>query len=124
MGSPTHLTTYPLTLDALMTTTHPPDHLVASPGAVLEEWLNEHAITQRELAARTDKSEKFVSQLINGKVALTADTAHDLSLVTGIATDVWLRIEASYQAADARNATARRAASESPVEAALLTFLR
>ena len=107
-----------------MNTTQLPGHLVAPPGDIVEEWLEEHHITQRELAARTSKSEKFVSQLINGKVALTADTAHDLSLVTGIGTDVWLRLEASYQAAAKRAEVAASAASESPVEAVLMTFLR
>ena len=88
----------PLTLDALMTATHLPDHLVASPGAVLEEWLDERHMSQRELADRTSKSEKFVSQLINAKASLTADTAHDLELVTGVSADTWLRIEGSYRA--------------------------
>ncbi|NTV38380.1 MAG: helix-turn-helix domain-containing protein, partial [Demequinaceae bacterium] len=80
-----------------MTTTIP-DHLVASPGAVLEEWLDERHMSQRELADRTSKSEKFISQLINAKASLTADTAHDLELVTGVSADTWLRIEGSYRA--------------------------
>ena len=80
-----------------MTTTLPA-HLVASPGAVLEEWLDERRMSQRELADRTSKSDKFISQLINGKASLTADTAHDLELVTGVSADTWLRMEGSYRA--------------------------
>ena len=115
----------PLTLDALVTTTHLPDHLVASPGAVLEEWLDERHMSQRELADRTSKSEKFVSQLINAKASLTADTAHDLELVTGVSADTWLRIEGSYRAMLRRREVIEAAgASGSPIEAALLKFLR
>ncbi len=115
----------PLTLDALMNTTHLPDHLVASPGDILEEWLDERHMSQRELADRTSKSEKFVSQLINAKASLTADTAHDLELVTGVSADTWLRIEGSYRAMLRRREAIDAAdAAESPVEAALLKFLR
>jgi len=114
-----------LTLDALMKATHLPDHLVASPGAVLEEWLDERHMSQRELADRTSKSEKFISQLINAKASLTADTAHDLELVTGVSADTWLRIEGSYRAMlRRREAIEDAGAADSPVEAALLKFLR
>jgi HTH-type transcriptional regulator/antitoxin HigA len=107
-----------------MTTTLP-DHLVASPGAVLEEWLDERRMSQRELADRTSKSDKFISQLINGKASLTADTAHDLELVTGVSADTWLRVEGSYRAMLRRRAAIdAAAASDSPVEASLLKFLR
>lgn len=106
-------------------TTTPPDHLVASPGAVLEEWLDERHMSQREFSDRASKSEKFVSQLINGKASLTADTAHDLELVTGVSADTWLRIEGSYRAMlRRREAIDAAAAADSPIEAALLKFLR
>jgi HTH-type transcriptional regulator/antitoxin HigA len=82
-------------------------------------------MSQRELADRTSKSEKFVSQLINAKASLTADTAHDLELVTGVSADTWLRIEGSYRAMlRRREAVAAASAADSPVEAALLKFLR
>ncbi len=107
-----------------MTTTFP-DHLVASPGAVLEEWLDERHMSQRELADRASKSEKFISQLINGKASLTADTAHDLELITGVSADTWLRMEGSYRAMlRRREAIDAAGASDSPIEAALLKFLR
>jgi HTH-type transcriptional regulator/antitoxin HigA len=106
-------------------TTTPPDHLVASPGAVLEEWLDERQMSQRELADRTSKSEKFISQLVNAKASLTADTAHDLELVTGVSADTWLRMEGSYRAMlRRREAIEAAGASDSPIEAALLKFLR
>ncbi|NYI42606.1 ImmA/IrrE family metallo-endopeptidase [Demequina lutea] len=102
-----------------------PDHLVASPGAVLEEWLDERRMSQREFADRTSKSEKFISQLINAKASLTADTAHDLELVTGVSADTWLRMEGSYRAMlRRRQAIDAAGAADSPVEAVLLKFLR
>ncbi len=102
-----------------------PDHLVAAPGEVLEDWLDERRMSQRELADRTSKSEKFISQLINGKATLTADTAHDLELVTGVGADTWLRMEGSYRAKLRRQeAVAAADAADSPVEATLLKFLR
>ena len=102
-----------------------PQHLVASPGAVLEEWLEERQMSQRELADRIAKSEKFISQLINGKASLTADTAHELELVTGVNASTWLRMEGSYRAMLKRQEAIREAeATASPVEAALLKWLR
>ncbi len=102
-----------------------PDHLVASPGDILEEWLVERHMSQRELADRTSKSEKFISQLINAKASLTADTAHDLELVTGVSADTWLRVEGSYRAMLRRREAIDAAdASDSPIEATLLKFLR
>ena len=107
-----------------MTSTYP-DHLVASPGEVLEDWLDEKGMSQRELADRTSKSEKFVSQLINGKVSLTADTAHDLELVTGVGAATWLRMEGSYQAAKRRQAAIAAATYPlSPIEKTVTAFLR
>ncbi|NTU86358.1 MAG: ImmA/IrrE family metallo-endopeptidase, partial [Chloroflexales bacterium] len=65
------------------------------------------------------------SQLINAKASLTADTAHDLELVTGVSADTWLRIEGSYRAMlRRREAIEDAGAADSPVEAALLKFLR
>lgn len=102
-----------------------PDHLVASPGEILEEWLDEKGMSQRELADRTSKSEKFVSQLINGKAALTADTAHDLELVTGVGAATWLRMEGSYRAVKQRREEIAAATYPlSPIEKVVTAFLR
>lgn len=106
-----------------MTTQMPPPHLVASPGDILEEWLEERGMTQRELADRLGKSEKFVSQLINGKASLTPDTAQVLELVTRVSAPTWLRIEGQHQAARKR-VELIAAAAESPIEATLVKALR
>ena len=112
-----------MTKDNTMSTL-PPAHLVAHPGDLLEEWLDERNMTQRELAARMAVSEKFVSQLINGKAALTPDTAFSLELVTSIAAPTWLRMEADYQAVARRNRAHADDAFESPFEGALVKTLR
>jgi len=103
----------------------PSTHLVASPGAILEGWLDERGMSQRELADRTSRSEKFISQLVNGKASLTADTAHALELVSGVGASTWLKIEAEYRAS-LKHAQAISAAdaADSPVDAALVKFLR
>ena len=102
-----------------------PAHLVASPGSILDEWLEERAMSQRELADRMSKSTKFISQLVTGKATLTADTAHDLELVTGVTSETWLRMEATYRAAlKAQDALATAEASESPIDAHLVAMLR
>lgn len=75
-----------------------PQHIVASPGDILEEWLDERSMSQRELADRLGVTEKFISQLINGKASLTPDTAKGLELVSGVSAGTWLRIETGYQA--------------------------
>ncbi|WP_061964227.1 helix-turn-helix domain-containing protein [Demequina aurantiaca] len=102
-----------------------PTHLVASPGAILDEWLDERNMSQRDLADRIDKSEKFVSQLINGKATLSDNTAHDLELITQVSAESWLRMEGAYRAARKRTAAiAEAATAESPVEAQLMRLLR
>lgn len=96
-------------------------HLVSSPGEILDEWLEERHMTQREFAERVGKSEKFVSQLINGKASLTPDTAHALALVSKVSANTWLRMEADYRAVLKQESAM---AKESPFEATLIRALR
>jgi len=106
-----------------MSTSTLPRHLVASPGEILEEWIAEHDMTQRELADRLGKSEKFVSQLMNAKASLTPDTAQELELVTRVSAATWLRIEGEYRSTIKRTELVATAAA-SPIEAALVKVLR
>lgn len=101
-----------------------PEHLVASPGDILEEWLDERGMSQRELADRMGMSEKFISQLINGKASLTPDTAQGLELVSGVSAGTWLRIEGEHRAALKRTEVVATNDQASPFEAALIKVLR
>lgn len=79
----------------------PTDYAIP-PGETLAEWLEEHAMTQGELATRIGKSTKMVNQVINGVAPLLPATAVDLETVTNIPARTWLDLEATYQEDRAR----------------------
>ena len=82
--------------------------VVPAPGETIREVLAERSISQKELAALLDKSEKFVSQLLGGKAPLRPQTAVDLERVLGVPASFWSNSEALYQEWLARqNETAR-----------------
>lgn len=72
------------------------------PGEHIREILEERGISQMDFALRLGRSEKFVSQLINGKAALTYDTAIELERVTSVSASFWNRSEAIYRGVLAR----------------------
>jgi HTH-type transcriptional regulator/antitoxin HigA len=80
-----------------------PDYAVA-PGIILEEWLEEHGLTQAELSQRTGRSRKMINELIQGAAALTAETAIQLERVTQVPAQVWAGLEMNYRAHLARKA--------------------
>ena len=73
-----------------------PDVPVA-PGETIREILDDRGITQTDFAIRLGKSEKFVSQLVNGKAALTYETAIELERVLGVPSSFWNAAEAQYR---------------------------
>ena len=73
-----------------------PDVPVA-PGETIREILAERAISQVDFAVRLGKSEKFVSQLINGKASLTHDTAIELERVLRVPSSFWNNAESTYR---------------------------
>lgn len=75
---------------------------VSPPGDSIIDAIEERSWTQAELAARLGVSEKFVSQLLNGKVTLTQDTAEKLEKVIGGTAEFWMDREANYQRHKAR----------------------
>lgn len=78
-----------------------PDWL-SPPGDTIEDALEERGWTQADLAERMGVSPKFVNQLVRGKVALTPATAVMLASVLDAPVEFWLRREANYRAALAR----------------------
>lgn len=70
---------------------------VSPPGDTIADVLEDRGWTQAELARRLGYTEKHVSQLINGKAAITEDTASRLERVLGSAAGFWLRREATYR---------------------------
>jgi len=67
------------------------------PGATLRAKLVELGLSQAQLADRLAVSEKHVSQLVHGHVALTYETAVALERVTGTPADTWNALEARYR---------------------------
>ena len=73
------------------------------PGDVLGEEIAERGMTQKELAARLGKPAQAINEIINGKKAITPDTAIGLGKVLGISPHFWNSLEADYRMALARN---------------------
>ena len=68
-----------------------------APGETIREILDERSISQVDFATRLGKSEKFVSQLVNGKAPLTHETAIELERVLGVPSSFWNAAEATYR---------------------------
>ena len=71
--------------------------IATPPGATIKEQLNDRGMSQKEFAARMDMSEKHISQLINGNVQLTPETAVRLETVLGVPAKFWCNLEAIYR---------------------------
>jgi addiction module HigA family antidote len=80
-----------------------PDYSVP-PGEILAEMLEARQLSQVELAARCELSEKHVSQIITGKASITSDTALLLERTLGVAASLWLNLESSHRLYLARQA--------------------
>jgi len=72
-----------------------PDYSVP-PGEILAEMLEARQLSQAELAARCELSEKHVSQIITGKASITSGTALLLERTLGVAASLWLNLESSH----------------------------
>ena len=73
-------------------------YMAIPPGETIKEQLDERNLTQKELARLTGLSEKHVSRLINGLVALTPETAARLEQAIAVPARFWLALEAGYRA--------------------------
>ncbi len=74
-----------------------PDY-VSPPGETLLEVLEEIGMSQADLAERTGRPKKTISEIINGKSAITPDTALQLERVLGIPASFWNSREQKYRA--------------------------
>ena len=86
-------------------TTKPPrvySDLAIPPGETLAEELEVRGMTQRELAARLGRPPQVANEIINGKKAITPDTAIGLCQVLGIEASFWINLESRYQMTLAR----------------------
>ncbi len=73
-----------------------------TPGEVLQDAIDERGITQAQLAERMGRPKKTINEIINGKAAITSDTALQLELVLGIPASFWSALESNYRELKAR----------------------
>lgn len=78
-----------------------PDH-VSPPGETLLETLETVGMSQAELARRTGRPTKTINEIIQGKAAITPETALQLESVFDIPARFWIRREQNYRESLAR----------------------
>jgi HTH-type transcriptional regulator / antitoxin HigA len=68
------------------------------PGEYLEEEITARGISQKELAKRMRRPTNAINEIINGKKAITAQTALQLEeIMPEIPARFWLNLEMDYQ---------------------------
>lgn len=75
---------------------------VSPPGETLLETIEALGISQAELAERTGRPKKTINEIINGKAAITPETALQLERVTRVPANFWNNRERLYREALAR----------------------
>ena len=74
-----------------------PDVAIA-PGEYLAEEIGARGITQKELARRMARPKNAINEIVNGKKAITAETALQLeAAMPEIPARFWLNLETDYQ---------------------------
>lgn len=100
------------------------DYAVA-PGEYLEEWIDDHGLSQQRVAEQLGSSRKQVNEIVNGRAPITSDTAMRLERVTGIPAKAWLKYEALYRADLARIADEEALADHADeIAPSAVTYLR
>jgi HTH-type transcriptional regulator/antitoxin HigA len=74
------------------------------PGATLRETLESMGLSQSDLAERTGRPKKTINEIVQGKAAITPETALQLEQVLGIPASFWNDLERRYRASLAREA--------------------
>ncbi len=82
--------------------------VVSPPGETLLETIGTIGMSQTELAKRTGRPLKTINEIIQGKAAITAETALQLEQVLRIPASFWLKREQQYREALARQSEERR----------------
>lgn len=75
------------------------------PGETIAEMLQELGMSRAELAGRIDWPLNEVNEIINGKRAITPETARKLELVLGLPAQFWMSLETNYRSALMRPGT-------------------
>jgi addiction module HigA family antidote len=75
---------------------------VSPPGETLQDILDERGMTQAELATRMGRPKKTINEIIQGKAAITPETALQLERVLDVPADFWENREKNFRAYLAR----------------------
>ncbi len=68
------------------------------PGEYLAEEIEARGMTQKDLASRMNRPLNAINEIINGKKAITAETALQLEeVIPEIPARFWLNLETDYQ---------------------------
>lgn len=78
-----------------------PDYAVP-PGETLREMLETISMSQADLAQRTGRPKKTINEIIQGKVAITRDTAIQLEKALGTPASFWNNLERNFKETRAR----------------------
>ena len=70
---------------------------VSPPGETLRDILEDRAISQADLAARMGRPKKTINEVIQGKAAITHDTALQLEMALGVPASFWNERERRYR---------------------------
>jgi HTH-type transcriptional regulator / antitoxin HigA len=84
-------------MNKVQKTAYQPDY-VSPPGETLQETLDMLGMSQSELAERTGRPKKTINEIIQGKAAITPETALQLELVLRVPATFWLSRESRYRA--------------------------
>jgi len=68
----------------------------ASPGDHIEELLEVHNMSQKELAERTGVTPKHINTVINGKARITPEFAYSLEMIFDYSAEMWLSFQNVY----------------------------
>lgn len=67
------------------------------PGETLLEVLEDKGMTQKELALRTNRPLKTINEIVQGKAAITPETALQFERVLGVPARLWNTMERNYR---------------------------
>ena len=67
------------------------------PGDFIREELEARGWSQRDLAEILGRPLQSINQIINGRKAITAQTAKELALAFGTGPEVWMNLETQWQ---------------------------
>lgn len=85
-----------------MTERHRPVAEVFPPGDFISDELHARAWTQADLARILGRPLQTVNAIINGKKAVTPQTAWELGAAFGTSPEFWMNLEMSYRMAQVR----------------------